>query len=59
MKLLNAEVVTALRDPEIKDLLSKQAMQPVGDTPAEFASFIQKDIATWKVVAADANVSVE
>ena len=59
VKLLNAEVVKALRDPEIKDLLSKQAMQPVGDTPAEFASFIQKDIATWKVVAADANVSVE
>ena len=59
VKTLNAEVVKALRDPEIKDLLSKQAMQPVGDTPAEFAAFIQKDIATWKVVAADANVSVE
>ena len=59
VKLLNAEMVKALRDPEIKDLLSKQAMQPVGDTPAEFAAFIQKDIATWKLVAADANVSVE
>ncbi len=59
VKLLNAEVVKALRDPEIKDMLSKQAMSPVGDTPAEFAAFIQKDIATWKVVAADANVSVE
>jgi tripartite-type tricarboxylate transporter receptor subunit TctC len=59
VKTLNAEFVKALRDPEIKELLSKQAMQPVGDTPAEFAAFIQKDIATWKVVAADANVSVE
>ena len=59
VKKLNAEIVKALRDPEIKELLSKQAMQPVGDTPAEFAAFIQKDIATWKVVAADANVSVE
>ncbi|MFI4998422.1 MAG: Bug family tripartite tricarboxylate transporter substrate binding protein [Reyranellales bacterium] len=56
---LNAELVKALRNPEIKELLSKQAMEPVGDTPAEFAAFIQKDIATWKVVAADANVSVE
>jgi tripartite-type tricarboxylate transporter receptor subunit TctC len=59
VKTLNAEFVKALRDPEIKELLSKQAMQPVGDTPAEFAAFIQKDIATWKVVAAAANVSVE
>ena len=34
-------------------------MQPVGDTPQEFAAFLQKDIATWKEVAAAANVSVE
>lgn len=59
VKLLNTELVKALRDPEIKDLLSKQAMQPVGDTPQEFAAFIQKDIAVWRAVAADAKVSVE
>ena len=34
-------------------------MQPVGDTPQEFAAFLQKDIAMWKEVAAAANVSVE
>jgi tripartite-type tricarboxylate transporter receptor subunit TctC len=39
--------------------LSKQAMQPVGDTPQEFSAFLQKDIAMWKEVAASANVSVE
>jgi tripartite-type tricarboxylate transporter receptor subunit TctC len=59
VKKLNAEFVKALREPEIKELLSKQAMEPVGDTPAEFAAFIQKDIATWKAVAAAANVTVE
>ena len=48
-----------LADPDIKELLSKQAMQPVGDTPQEFAAFLQKDIAMWKEVAAAANVSVE
>ena len=59
VETLHAEIVKALRDPDIKALLSKQAMQPVGDTPQEFAAFIQKDIATWKEVAAAANVSVE
>ncbi len=56
---LHAEIVAALRNPDIKELLSKQAMQPVGDTPQEFAAFLQKDIAMWKEVAAAANVSVE
>ena len=34
-------------------------MQAVGNTPEEFAAFIQKDIATWKAVAAAAKVAVE
>ena len=55
---LNSEIVKAC-NPDIKALLSKQAMEPVGDTPQEFVAFIQKDIATWKEVAAMANVSVE
>lgn len=56
---LNAEIVKALQKPDIKELLSKQAMEPVGSTPQEFAAFLKKDIATWKEVAAAANVSVE
>lgn len=56
---LHAEIVKALQNPDIKELLSKQAMQPVGSTPQEFAAFLKKDIATWKEVATMANVSVE
>ena len=56
---LNVEIVKALANPEIKDLLSKQAMSPVGSTQAEFAAFLKKDLATWKDVAALAKVSVE
>ena len=53
------EIVKALQHPEIKDVLIKQAMQPVGNTPAEFAAFIKKDIAIWKAVATEADVSVK
>jgi tripartite-type tricarboxylate transporter receptor subunit TctC len=56
---LHAEIVKALQNPDIKELLSKQAMQPVGNTPQEFAAFLTKDIAMWKEVAVAANVSVE
>jgi tripartite-type tricarboxylate transporter receptor subunit TctC len=56
---LNQEILKALADPETNRLLTSQALQTVGNTPEAFAAFIQKDIATWKAVAADAKVSVE
>ena len=56
---LNAELVKALTNAEVKEMLSKQAMSPVGDTPQQFAAFITKDIAMWKDVAALSKVSVE
>ena len=56
---LNAEIVKALQNPEIKDVLSRQAMEPVGNTQAQFAAFLKKDVAMWKEVAAAAKVSVE
>jgi tripartite-type tricarboxylate transporter receptor subunit TctC len=59
MKKLNAEIAKALADPETNKLLTNRAMQTVGNTPEAFAAFIQKDIATWKAVAADAKVTVE
>jgi tripartite-type tricarboxylate transporter receptor subunit TctC len=59
IRKLNEEIVKALKDPATRDLLVNQAMQIVGSTPEEFAAFIQKDIATWKAVAAAAKVTVE
>jgi tripartite-type tricarboxylate transporter receptor subunit TctC len=59
VKKLNAEIVKALADPATNKLLTNQAMQTVGNTPEAFAAFIQNDIATWKAVAAAANVTVE
>ena len=56
---LSAEIVKALQHPETKDVLVKQAMQPVGSTPEEFAAFIKQDIAIWKAVATEADVSVK
>jgi tripartite-type tricarboxylate transporter receptor subunit TctC len=59
VKKLNEEIAKALGDPATRDLLVNQAMQTVGSTPEAFAAFIQNDIATWKAVAAAANVTVE
>jgi tripartite-type tricarboxylate transporter receptor subunit TctC len=43
--LLNREVVTAVRAPDINDRLVAEAVLPVGNTPAEFSAYIQKESA--------------
>jgi tripartite-type tricarboxylate transporter receptor subunit TctC len=56
---LHDQIIAALKDPATKALLEAQAMQTVGDTPDEFSAFIKRDIAVWKAVATQANVSVK
>ena len=56
---LNAEIVQALKDPETKSLLESQAIQIVGNSPQEFASYIKQDIALWKEVAEQAKIEVK
>ena len=43
IELLNREIVTAVRAPDINDRLVAEAVLPVGNTPAEFSAYIQKE----------------
>jgi tripartite-type tricarboxylate transporter receptor subunit TctC len=56
---LHDQIVAALNEPATRALLEAQAMQTVGDTSDHFAAFIRQDIAVWKAVAAQAEVSVK
>lgn len=50
---LNAAIVKALQSPEVRDRLASQGAEPASLTPAEFARFIDAEIAKWaKVVKA-------
>ena len=40
---INTEVVKALRTPKLQDLMQAQAMEAVGNPPAEFAKFHAAD----------------
>ena len=40
---LSAEFAKALRTPKIQDFLKAQTLQPVGNSPAEFAEFVKAD----------------
>ena len=56
---LNAEIVQALKNPETKSLLESQAIQVVGSSPQDFASYIKQDLTLWKEVADQAKIEVK
>ncbi|MBI4195836.1 MAG: hypothetical protein HY526_12245 [Betaproteobacteria bacterium] len=51
---LNAEIVTVLRTPEIREKLSGLGMTVVGSAPGEFAVFLKADIAKWGPMSSSA-----
>jgi len=56
---MEAEVRTAMQDPEIRQRLRSLATEAVSSSPAEFAGRITIDLKTWSDVAKAAKVTVE
>ncbi|MDP2298151.1 MAG: tripartite tricarboxylate transporter substrate binding protein [Pseudolabrys sp.] len=54
--ILNKAAVEAMRDPAVKEKLSSQGANLIGDTPEEFRTFIASEIKKWAKVIADAGV---
>ena len=50
---LSQEIARVLRLPDVRERLLSQGMEPVSNTPEEFAAYIKSEIAKWaKVVKA-------
>ena len=50
---LHQEMVTTLRVPSLRERLVRDGVDPVGNSPQEFAAFIRSEMAKWgKVVKA-------
>ena len=47
---LNAEIVRALKLPEVQQLLLAQGAETVSDTPEHFAAILKADVAKWSEV---------
>jgi tripartite-type tricarboxylate transporter receptor subunit TctC len=56
---LNGEVVRALRSVEVKSLLDKANIEPIGSTPEELAKFMKSELAKWSKVVRAANVQID
>ena len=56
---LNAEINKALADPQLRERLAGEALEPMPMTPEQFGRFIQTDIAHWSKLAKGRNIKLE
>jgi len=56
---LHAELMAALRTPDLKDKLVSQGLEPASQTPEEFSALIVSELAKWAKVVAAAGVKNE
>ena len=56
---LNEHAVAAMRAPDVSEKLKSAGTEPRGSTPAEFASFLDREIAQWAAVAKANNIKIE
>jgi tripartite-type tricarboxylate transporter receptor subunit TctC len=54
-----ADVARIVATPEVRERILSQASEPVGNSPEEYAAFINEEIAKWRAVIKQANVKAE
>jgi tripartite-type tricarboxylate transporter receptor subunit TctC len=54
-----ADLTHVLDDPQMRARLAREGADPVGDTPAQFATYIREDIAKWTVVVKKTNAKID
>jgi tripartite-type tricarboxylate transporter receptor subunit TctC len=56
---LHNEVVAALNTPELRKAFEERVIQPVGNSPQDFARHIQTETTQWKQLVAKAGLKIE
>jgi tripartite-type tricarboxylate transporter receptor subunit TctC len=56
---LHEASVNVVNTQEVKSLLLKEGLEPVGDTPHEFASLIKREVAKWMQVVKAAGIKAQ
>ena len=56
---LNSDLNRMLLEDEVKKAFAAQGVVPDGGTPAQFRNFIEGQMALWKKVVSDRNITVE
>jgi tripartite-type tricarboxylate transporter receptor subunit TctC len=53
---LNAAVQEVLRDPQVREAMARQGLEPAGGSPADAAAYLKRELATWTRVIKAAGI---
>jgi tripartite-type tricarboxylate transporter receptor subunit TctC len=56
---LQREIAAVLTDPIVKERYGVLGIEPVGNTPEQFAAQIREDLARWEKVVRQAGIKLE
>jgi tripartite-type tricarboxylate transporter receptor subunit TctC len=59
VSLLRGEIAKAIHLPDVRSRFATLGLEPVGGTPQEFGTLLQKETAKWAKVVKDANIKAE
>ena len=59
LERLHAEIVKALPQPEVRNVLGLQGFETVGNSPAAFAAVIERDRTRWTKIVRDSGARVD
>jgi tripartite-type tricarboxylate transporter receptor subunit TctC len=56
---LNAEIVKALKSPDVRQRLALQGAEPLGSTPQEYGAYVKKELSRWAGVVKATGVTLD
>lgn len=59
VRKIHGELVRITQSPEMKERLLAQGLQPVANTPEQFATVLKDDVQRWTKLVKDAGITVE
>jgi tripartite-type tricarboxylate transporter receptor subunit TctC len=56
---LQREIAAVLKEPQTTERLAAGGLEPIGDTPAEFAKYLRSEAAKWGKLVRTAGIKAE
>lgn len=56
---IHAEVVKVLMQPDVREALHARLMEPVGNTPEQFAAFMREELERWGPIIRSNNIKLD